>query len=75
MLFDLIKDKGERINPTKTLDTEKYFESLIIWKKITKNGICEKDQNLKDGHKKILGTAKPLRRQFLGGIFYFLELI
>ena len=33
MLFDLIKDKDERINPTKTLDTEKYFKSLIIWKK------------------------------------------
>ena len=33
VLFDLIKTKDERIDPTRTLDSEKYFESLILWKK------------------------------------------
>ena len=33
VMFDLIKTKDERIDPTRTLDSEKYFESLILLKK------------------------------------------
>ena len=41
VLFDLIKTKDERIDPTKTLDSEKYFE--FFERKKTNIGICVKD--------------------------------
>ena len=41
VLFDLIKTKDERIDPTKTLDSEKYFE--FFERKETNIGICVKD--------------------------------
>ena len=33
VMFDLIKTEDERVDPKKTLDSEKYVESLILWKK------------------------------------------
>ena len=62
VLFDLIKTKDERIDPTKTLDSEKYFESLILWKKKNEYWhLRERPLFKRHRHNKILGTAKPLR--------------
>ena len=62
VMFDLIKTKDERIDPTKTLDSEKYFESLILWKKKYEHWHLQERPVLKrHRHKKILGTTKSLR--------------
>ena len=62
ILFDLIKTKDEGIDPTKILDSEKYFESLILWKKKYEYWyLRERPMFKRHRHKKILWTTKPLR--------------
>ena len=62
VMFERIKAKDGRIDPTKGLDCEKYFELLIIWKKNFEQWhVQERPKFKRYRHKKSLETAKALR--------------
>ena len=63
IFFERMKDKYESVNPLRLFleESELYFQSLAIWKE-KKEGIYISIRNFKPiRHKKVYGTAKPIR--------------